>query len=268
LYHFPGKLCRRRQILPGVTAKKGQDSGRFEWHANCSAEPVFSGDRLVMSAAVLKLRKSDDAFVSPRPVRHLNLVPPANADQATLLAWAHDVSAAAHGRVATLEQRIAHLETLIGSDELTGLLNRRGFMGAFARANASAKRGGPAGVIVVCDLDGFKKVNDLLGHAQGDEKLRQVSDIFRRKIRKMDAAARMGGDEFALMLVGVSIATVRRKCQYLARVINTIGLGASFGLAVFDGTESEETVLHRADMAMYEDKRRNAWAALEESEEG
>lgn len=215
-----------------------------------------------MSAAALKLRKSDDAFAS-RPVRHLNLVPPAHADQATLLAWANNVSAAAHARVATLEQRIAHLETMVSSDELTGLLNRRGFMGAFTRANASAKRGGAGGVIVVIDLDGFKKVNDLLGHAEGDEKLRQLGEILRRKIRKMDAAARMGGDEFALMLVGVSPATAKRKCQWLGREIEAMGLGASFGLAVFDGTESEEIVLHRGDMAMYEEKRRHTDGASE-----
>jgi len=219
-----------------------------------------------MSAAALKFRQSDDAFASERPARHLNLVPPANADHPTLLAWAHDLSTAAHERVMTLEQRIAHLETMVSSDELTGLLNRRGFLGAFTRANASAKRGGPGGVIVVCDLDGFKKVNDLLGHAQGDELLRQLGAILRRKIRKMDAAARMGGDEFALMLVGLSLAAAKRKCQWLDRVINTVGIGASFGLASFDGAESEEIVLHRADMAMYEDKRCNAWVAIDERE--
>jgi diguanylate cyclase (GGDEF)-like protein len=220
-----------------------------------------------MSAAALKLRKRDDARTSERPARHLNLVPPASADHATLLAWAHDLSAAAHERVTTLEQRIAHLETMVSSDELTGLLNRRGFLAAFTRANAAAKRGGPGGVIAVCDLDGFKKVNDLLGHAEGDDLLRQLGNILRRKTRKMDAAARLGGDEFALMLVGLSLAAAKRKCQWLGRMIDTIGIGASFGLAAFDGGESEETVLHRADMAMYEEKRRNAWAAVAESDE-
>ena len=112
-----------------------------------------------------------------------------------------------------LEQRLAYLETMVSSDELTGLLNRRGLMGAFARANASAKRGGSGGVIVVCDLDGFKKVNDQQGHAQGDEVLRQIGSILRRKIRKMDAAARFGGDEFALMLDGASLATANANAK-------------------------------------------------------
>ena len=220
-----------------------------------------------MPPAALKLRKSDDVFVVRRPVRHLNLVPPANADHATLLTWANDLSAAAHDRVMTLEQRIAHLETMVSSDELTGLLNRRGFLGAFTRAHASARRGGPAGVIVICDLDGFKQVNDLQGHARGDEVLRRIGGILRQRIRKMDAAARFGGDEFAIMLVGVSLATAKRKCQTLAREINALGLGASFGLAAFDGEDGEEIVMHRADMAMYAEKRRNTGAAGDESEE-
>jgi diguanylate cyclase (GGDEF)-like protein len=217
-----------------------------------------------MSAAALRLRKSDELSATRRDTRFLTLAPTAPTNESALIDWAHGVAAAAAQRVAMLEQRLAHLETLIGSDELTGLLNRRGFLSVFARANAAARRGGPGGMIVVCDLDGFKKVNDHLGHAQGDELLRQLGMILRRKTRKMDAAARFGGDEFALMLIGVSPGAAKRKCQWLGRVIGTIGLGASFGLAPFDGRESEEIVLHRADMAMYEDKRRNAGLAPDE----
>src|SRR5208282_4931984 len=104
-------------------------------------------------------------------------------------------------------------------------------------------------------------VNDLLGHAQGDELLRQLGGLLRRKTRKMDAAARIGGDEFALLLIGVSLATAKRKCQGLACAIETIGLSASFGFTAFDGGADEDSVLYRADMAMYEQKRRNARVA-------
>lgn len=215
-----------------------------------------------MAATALKFRKSDDAPAS-RGGPRLTLVPPSSNDVGALMEWARGVTAAANRQVETLEERIAHLETLIGSDELTGLLNRRGFMGVFARANAAAKRGGAGGVVVVCDLDGFKNVNDRLGHAQGDDVLRQLGAILRRKTRQMDAAARLGGDEFALMLVGVAPATAKRKCQCLGRMIATLGVGASFGLAVFDGEDSEDAILHRADMAMYEEKRRHATALPE-----
>ena len=80
----------------------------------------------------------------------------------------------------------------------------------------------------------------------------------------MDVAARLGGDEFGLLLIGADEAAARRRIQGFARGIAAIApnvnglalpLSASFGLARFDGSEDEETVLHRADMAMYEEKR-------------
>jgi diguanylate cyclase (GGDEF)-like protein len=211
-----------------------------------------------MPATVLKLHQFADAEPAGHEGRVPVLVPPMLTDHPAMLNWAQAVDTAAQQRVAALESRLAYLETQVASDELTGLLNRRGFLSVFARANAAAKRGSDGGVLVVCDLDGFKQVNDRYGHAEGDDLLRRLGGILRRKTRKMDATARLGGDEFALMMVGVSIATARRKCQWLEKVIGTIGLGASFGLAAFNGEESEDAVLHRADMAMYAEKRRKA----------
>ena len=211
-----------------------------------------------MPSTALKLHKFDDAASARREARFPVLVPPMLAEHPALLDWAQAVNTTAQQRVATLEARLAYLETQVVSDELTGLLNRRGFLSVFARANAAAKRGSAGGVLVVCDLDGFKQVNDRYGHAEGDDLLRQLGNILRRKTRKMDAAARLGGDEFALMMANVSIATARCKCQWLEKVIGTIGLGVSFGLAAFDGEEGEDIVMHRADMAMYAEKRRKA----------
>jgi diguanylate cyclase (GGDEF)-like protein len=188
----------------------------------------------------------------------LALVPGAPVADSTLIAWAQGVAAAAERRVALLEERIAYLESLVATDELTGILNRRGFLDAFMRANAAARRGGPRGVVILCDLDGFKEVNDRLGHAQGDQMLREMGAVLRRNTRRMDAVARLGGDEFALLLISASVMGARRKCQHLSRSLAAIGINASFGLAVFDGSEDEEAVLHRADTAMYEQKRRRA----------
>lgn len=212
-----------------------------------------------MPLAVVNLQNTvNSSPVASWRERFLTVCPPAPANDPALLNWAHQLAGVAEERVAALEARIAQLETLVSSDELTGLLNRRGFLNVFARANAAAKRGSPGGVVIICDLDGFKQVNDQLGHAEGDDLLRRFGVILRSKTRKMDAVARLGGDEFALILIGASAAAAKRKCIWLGRVIGTIGLGASFGIAVFDGNESEDVVLHRADMAMYEDKRRNA----------
>ena len=82
--------------------------------------------------------------------------------------------------------------------------------------------------------------------------------LLRRNTRKMDAIARLGGDEFAMLLIGAPFDSARKKCHSIGRALNAIGLRASFGVAAFDGTEDEDSVLHRADMAMYEEKRANS----------
>jgi diguanylate cyclase (GGDEF)-like protein len=211
---------------------------------------------------------ADEAFrLEPhhRKGRLARLMPPAN-DRSALKAWALSVAVAADRRISELEARLAHLESLAITDELTGALNRRGFLMEFLRAIDAARRGGAKGVVIICDLDGFKTVNDRLGHVFGDEVLRQVGRLLLRGVRKMDAVARLGGDEFALLLIGADLATAERRSQGFARGIAALAprrnglaipLSASFGFAVYDGSEDEETVLHRADVTMYAEKRRH-----------
>lgn len=174
-------------------------------------------------------------------------------------------AAAAEQRIADLEERLAYLEGLSVTDELTRVFNRRGFVLELSRAIAAAQRGGPQGVVIVCDLDGFKAVNDRYGHRAGDDVLRQVAATLARQVRRNDVVGRLGGDEFAVLLIGAGPVGARRKCACFARAlietpprIDGIGLtlSASFGLAAFDGGEEHETLLHRADMAMYAEKHR------------
>jgi len=207
---------------------------------------------------------AEDALAAPtrrRKARLTRSIPAVPEAQTALLAWARGVAAAAERRVTELEARIAYLESQVTTDELTGLLNRRGFIDAFLRANAATRRGGARGIIVLADLNGFKTLNDRLGHAHGDQMLRQMGALLQRHTRKMDAVARIGGDEFAMLLIGAPLEAAMRKCQLLNTALNAIGLSASFGGAEFDGEEDEDAVLHRADMAMYEEKRRLAGAA-------
>jgi diguanylate cyclase (GGDEF)-like protein len=209
-----------------------------------------------MSVAEAPLDKVGNAPGAPASHHHHAMAALPVADDARLIAWAHGVAIAAERRVAALEARIAYLESQVATDELTGIFNRRGFLDAFTRANAAARRGGPRGVVVLCDLNGFKEVNDQLGHARGDQVLRDMGALLRRNTRRMDAVARLGGDEFALLLISASLMGARRKCQHISRALAAIGISASFGIAEFDGNSDEETVLHRADIAMYEQKRR------------
>ena len=200
-----------------------------------------------------------------RDISRVVPVAPPRPDQPDLLAWALAAADAAAERIAALEERLAHLESLSVTDELSAVLNRRGFVLEVTRAIAAAARGGPGGVLIICDLDGFKAVNDRFGHRAGDEVLRHVAATLRRHVRRNDVVARLGGDEFAVLLIGASLHNARRKSAALARALiaapaqidgHTIPLDASFGLTIYDGSDDQETLLHRGDMAMYAEKRR------------
>ncbi len=182
-----------------------------------------------------------------------------------LLTWALTSMAAAEQRVAELEARLAYVESLTVTDELTRLLNRRGFLAELSRALESARAGGPPGALMICDLDGFKAVNDRHGHNAGNRVLRELSANLIRQVRRTDAVARLGGDEFGFLLIGATLPSAHAKAARLKDAIATLDLviegapieiSGSFGVVAYDGSETEEVLLHGADMAMYEEKRR------------
>ena len=169
-------------------------------------------------------------------------------------------------RIAQLQQRISQLEKLAVTDELTGLLNRRGFEAQLQRMLALAQRHGEPGLLVYVDLDGFKMVNDTYGHAAGDEVLKHVGRLLATNVRSTDFVGRLGGDEFALLLPRTYSANGMRRVQALSRMLNpgmifwngsTLTVSASFGIETYDGDTGgcAEAVLSRADSSMYAQKR-------------
>jgi len=190
--------------------------------------------------------------------------PPPNHDNARLVDWALSALADAEARMANLQARIEYLEGLSVTDELTGLFNRRGFASQLSRALATARRGGPHGALLICDLNGFKQINDRYGHAAGDEVLRQVARLLSQHVRRTDAAARLGGDEFALLLVGASECGAEEKAAGFRRLIAgnrfkhetvEVTVAVSIGCAYYTGAEAEDELYRRADAAMYGNKR-------------
>ena len=157
------------------------------------------------------------------------------------------------------------LETQAVTDSLTGLLNRRGFHQALDSALARVDRNGKRMAILYIDLDGFKRINDSLGHDAGDEILCRVARVLEACMRPYDIIARMGGDEFTALLDSLDhpedAARVAEKLIELISVRHTVEgtevtLGASIGIAHFpDCGQSVEELLRSADMAMYEAKR-------------
>ena len=173
--------------------------------------------------------------------------------------------AEAHATIAEQRERIAHLEGLTMTDELTGLLNRRGFYNLFRRELAAGRRhgGGGGGVLVLIDLDGFKRINDTHGHLAGDAYLRQVARLLAGAVRQEDVVARLGGDEFALLLTNTDASRGAARARDIAETAgghcvrwNNTDLPVRFSLGVqpYGSGDREEEVIRLADSRMYSDK--------------
>jgi diguanylate cyclase (GGDEF)-like protein len=161
-------------------------------------------------------------------------------------------------------ERITALEQLAITDELTGILNRRGFLSEFRRTLSSASRYSEQGILVYIDLDDFKPINDTYGHAAGDEVLRQVTTILLESVRDTDIVARLGGDEFAVLLTRTKWEDGITRVMQIDQSLNqsvvtwkkaTIHLSASIGTQIFGPKDHEEELLSLADNAMYEVKK-------------
>ncbi len=160
--------------------------------------------------------------------------------------------------------RIAELETRVDEDPLTGLLNRRGFMKALGRTLAYARRYKATGALLFLDLDGFKAVNDRHGHAAGDWVLGRVGRLIAGAVRASDVVARVGGDEFVVLLWNLNEAQAIAKARALEALIaessfeqkgKRYAIGLSAGLTMLSDGDTTEAVLARADTAMYARKR-------------
>ncbi len=186
----------------------------------------------------------------------------AEADSARLLA----LSEAAASEAADRQHLEQELERLSQRDPLTGLYNRRHFESELRRQLAYTRRYGNGGALLLIDLDRFKQINDLLGHAAGDEALCEVGRVLGENLRGSDAVvARLGGDEFVALLPEAKGAGALAAAE---RLINALGnsplrydgrgmrLRVSVGAALFDeyGLPGEQELLAAADRAMYEAK--------------
>jgi diguanylate cyclase (GGDEF)-like protein/PAS domain S-box-containing protein len=163
--------------------------------------------------------------------------------------------------IAARKKAERRLEQLSLHDELTGLKNRRGFFMLLPEQGKHAKRSGARLVVLYGDIDGFKAINDRLGHRHGDEVLRAVADALRIAFRETDLIARLGGDEFCVVAESPSdpAILVQRLDQAIKAAGDDLGLtvGFSYGTVITDwrGLDDPEDLLARADKLMYEAKR-------------
>jgi diguanylate cyclase (GGDEF)-like protein len=166
--------------------------------------------------------------------------------------------------LAAMRERVSELEAHAESDALTGITNRRGFERELKRAMSYLQRYGGNAALVYLDLDGFKPVNDRFGHAAGDAVLVAVAATLVAAVRASDSVARIGGDEFGVLLWNLSPADARNKSLALERVVaglsvpwedGRLTVGASAGIAELPAGRDIAGLLARADAAMYARKR-------------
>ncbi len=169
---------------------------------------------------------------------------------------------------------LARLEQLAFTDPLTGLANRRRLQEQFEGAVWEARAGGTALALLFLDLDGFKAVNDRLGHSAGDELLVRTGQRLKDRLRRSDLLARLGGDEFLAALPGLDAGTARGEADRVAAQLTAalaepmvlagepVAVTASIGVGVYpdDGADFA-ALLHHADLRMYAGKHPTPAAA-------
>jgi diguanylate cyclase (GGDEF)-like protein len=162
--------------------------------------------------------------------------------------------------LAASRARITDLESRVDIDPLTDILNRRGFERELKRSLAYVKRYATGAALVYVDLDDFKPVNDRHGRAAGDAVLRAIAAALVRNVRASDVVARVGGDEFAVLLWNVSGPAAAAKAAALEDAVyatpvrwdsSTLVVGACAGVAPLGPLDTPAEVLARADAAMY-----------------
>jgi len=177
---------------------------------------------------------------------------------------------AAEARLKSLTKRVSDLRAKACTDELTGVLNRRGFLDQLTLTLASASRYGESGILIYMDLDGFKPINDTFGHAAGDAVLKRVATLLSKNTRSSDVVGRIGGDEFTVLMPRTDPDAGRTRALALEHRLNAetaawqgdlFPINVSVGFHVFSSGVTPEQLLQAADNDMYAVKQERNRAA-------
>jgi diguanylate cyclase (GGDEF)-like protein len=222
--------------------------------------PKNSADREKLTQLIEATIAESRYLISASAISANNL---SNLDQ-DLLARAMRLVTEANDLLILQRNKIQSLENMVTHDDMTGLLNRRGFEEQLARELSRVRRGQSKGcTMALFDLDGFKSINDNHGHPAGDAAIRKVGDFFQRTIRETDIVARMGGDEFALVLTDIDDDQAQTRAAKVSEQLdklsiewnnNVIPLHGSYGLSRSVREDQFDRLYRAADEALYRSK--------------
>ncbi len=244
------------QTLLGELARLGQHTDRFSISLGRYAEVVEQADSLESLTGLVR-----EMVEESRTVQGL-----VQATQGRL-ADEHARASELAERVGSLEAELRRLAEEVQTDQLTKIANRRGLQASFEQERARLVREGVEGgglAIALLDIDNFKKLNDSLGHAAGDEALRGLAARTQAILRPGDLVARFGGEEFVLLLPRTPLDEARQVLSRLQRALSgglflhegkDVFVTFSAGVTLYREGESLDHALARADEALYEAKR-------------
>jgi diguanylate cyclase len=233
-----------------------QVTGRFGDRVGGYAEAIESADSLEGLATLVR-----DLLGDSREVHGLVVA------ARERLAAEHARAGALQSRVLALEQELRQMSDEATTDALTQVANRRGLVQLFEAECARQARAGDAAPplsVALIDIDNFKKLNDSLGHAAGDEALKSLAARVKQWLRPVDHLARFGGEEFVVLLPGTPVDEAQQVITRLQRQLSAslfmhegreVFVTFSAGVTRHRGDETVEAVLERADEGLYEAKR-------------
>lgn len=243
------------QRLLGEVGELGEHAGRFGDSVGRHAQAIAGAQTLESLAAVVQMLVAESRSMG----EHVH-------STRQQLQRDHDHAAALEQRVREMETELRRLSDEVATDALTAVANRRGLQQAFdadaARATHSA--GLPVLAVGLIDIDNFKRLNDALGHAAGDQALKSLAAAVKQRLRPQDTVARFGGEEFAVLLPALAAEEAQQVLTRLQRELSAslfmhegreVFVTFSAGVTAWRRGEALEAAIERADEALYEAKR-------------
>jgi diguanylate cyclase len=251
--HARNALKEMIQRMLAEIGELGQHTGRFNDNVQRYAQTIEQADSLQSLAGVVQEMVAE--------TRAVHAVVDGTRER---LSEEHARASELERKVVELEGELRRLSDEVSTDALTQVANRRGLLQAFEAERARAQRESATLAVGLIDIDNFKKLNDSLGHAAGDEALKALAARTKQGLRPVDHVARFGGEEFVVLLPGADVDEGQQLLTRLQRQLTAslfmhdgreVFVTFSAGVTAFRDGEALDTALERADRALYEAKR-------------